>query len=164
MTSYREGLSRTLRGSLNDDPGEYETRFDRLLAFSLTPITGSLLYRLLYDLDASAFQPCADALAKESKTKPLLAELALYERIVGNICPSCQGRREMRLESGQVITCEPCKGAGIRRAKDSDRANYLRCSIESAKRARKPLEALHDLIGTYDAKVSTIMRKRLKKD
>ena len=58
----------------------------------------------------------------------ILVRMALIEEIYPNICPRCYGKRwirVVRLADSDVVPCARCKGRGIHRWTDTDRAEMI---------------------------------------
>ena len=90
----------------------------------------------------------------------MLCELAIYEWLSSN-CLTCNGARELVIGEKRVI-CDTCKGTGLRRHKDRDRAGYLKVSMATIRKGSKNLQRIHGVIGKYDSAVNSVLNQKLK--
>lgn len=147
MSNFRETISQTLHSNLADER-ERERPIDRLRAFSKAPRLSTLLWRLKYDLDSSALQEAIEALQKASGGNESLCEMAIQEWL-GESCKVCKGAREM-IAGEKRIVCTSCHGDGLHRYTDTARANYLKTSLNQARRYAKQIQHIHVVLAKYD--------------
>ncbi|HYD35902.1 MAG TPA: zinc finger-like domain-containing protein [Vitreimonas sp.] len=157
----REAISKTLTSSsLEWDDSEHEGAVDKLTAFSYSDRMGTLLWRVKYSNDASAYKPVVYLLAK---SLPRLnrsiaiktSEQALREWLA-EFCTSCSGSKVAR-DGDKVIDCPVCHGVGTRRYTDSERAAFIGANMS------KNVDYLLNVIGGIDISVAVKTRLRLEK-
>jgi len=156
----REAFAHTLRSSLTWDDSDHERAIDKLTAFSYADRLSTLLWRLKYGNDASAYKPVIFLLAKT--LKPLnrnisikIAEQAIHEWLFP-LCPTCQGTKE-RMAGELRVVCRACSGVGVNRFSDRER------ELKIGGHFPKQIQTLHNLITGSDIKPGREMRKRLGK-
>jgi len=154
----REAFSNTLRKSLDWDDVDHEKAVDKLTAFCYADRLSTLLWRLKYGNDASAYKPVVFLLAKT--LKPLnknisikIAQQALHEWLFP-LCTTCQGTKE-RMAGELRVVCRACNGTGVGRYSDRDR------ELKVGGHFPKQIETVLKLITGSDLKPGREMRKRL---
>lgn len=165
MPNYRESLPSTLESGLQEAAGDDIRPVDRLRAFSFSPRTGTLLWRLMYDLDSSVYNDLVIALVHELENIPRsFVELALHEYLSPQ-CKRCNGSKSLILktETGadKRQDCPTCQGTGKHRYSDADRAAYLRVSVQSVRRKAKKIARVTELLSGYDRQVNWKMGLKL---
>jgi len=90
--------------------------------------------------------------------------LMLAEAVDAHTCPWCDGRAEVRPESGPVIVCDACKGTGRRAIKDTDRARLLDVSRSSWSDTWGPRykETQTETVDKWDDLIAGALRKRIR--
>jgi hypothetical protein len=156
----REAISKTLSSSLEWDDSDHERAVDKLTAFSYSDRLGTLLWRVKYFNDASAYKPAVFLLAKNLPTLNRgmaikIAEQALKEWVL-SFCTHCLGAKEIR-SGDHVITCPCCGGSGVRKYTDRERAAFIGASMS------KQVDTILHIIGGVDIQVAVKTRMKLEK-
>lgn len=123
--NYRALIGRDLTSTLESD--YHEMPVDRIGAFSRGSRLGTLLWRLKYSHDASAYRPATLLLAKRESLQSTvglrLVEMALNEWLLPQ-CSTCHGARELIVGPRRII-CIECKGYGVKRYSNRERDSFL---------------------------------------
>ena len=148
----------TLRSSLNWDDSDHERSVDKLTAFSFSDKLSTMLWRLKYGNDMSAYNPVVILLAKS--LKPMnrnisikVSEQAVYEWLFP-FCLTCRGAKEIMVGDLKV-TCKACDGVGVQRYTNKVRELNLGGNFD------QHIEKIHSIITSSDIAPSIEMRKRL---
>ena len=162
MTNFRESISQTLRGSLQDGPEGVERHIDRLRAFSTSDTLGTLLWRLKYDNEKPERRDVITAIVKKMGYATNVCDAALHEWLSPE-CKLCGGRITM-IAGDKRYDCPRCeRHKGLHVYSDKDRANYMQVSRSEAERMRRKFRNLHDLFGTVDGGVNVNMNMELER-
>lgn len=158
--SMREVFAHTLRSSLDWDDSQHEKAVDKLTAFCYADRLATLLWRLKYGNDKTAYKPIVMLLAKS--LKPMnrnisikIAEQALYEWLFP-FCPACLGAKEVMAGELRVV-CRACNGVGVARYSDREREMKVGGNFS------KQIENIHRIITGMDIQPGREMRKRLER-
>lgn len=158
--NYRAILGRDLTSSLESD--YHEMPIDRIGAFSRGSRLGTLLWRLKFSHDSSAYKPATLLLAKRESLQSAvglrLVEMALNEWLLPQ-CSTCNGARELIVGPRRII-CDDCDGYGIRRFTDRERDRFMGCKFR--KWARKYNKVWASLTGD-DKGINPVMDWQLEK-
>lgn len=154
----REAISKALTSSLEWDDSDHERAIDKLTAFSYSDRLGTLLWRLKYQHDHTAYKPILHLIAKRlpriNRGIALrVAKQALHEWLY-NFCPTCCGAKEIR-RGELVVICAHCSGSGVRKYRDSERRHAIGAAMN------KRVDELLSLIGGMDVAVSVGTKSRL---
>jgi len=89
-----------------------------------------------------------------------LCEFLLWEHIWPRRCVSCGGIGEKTVETGKVYQCGSCKGTGVRKIHDKDRASVLEIPYTTFRRKWSPI--YQELLASMD-RIEAIGRGALRK-
>jgi hypothetical protein len=134
------------------------------------PKVGMELWRCKYQNSSVAYHALSKSLIElyrgrykaesEDTARRVVAE-ALSE-FLGPACQSCNGAREMILDELR-IECQDCKGSGLRRYSDYDRARRMQISMQKVRSLSHKLGWLAGELGSMDRLVNAIMVDELER-
>ena len=169
MSNIREAFAATSFANLQWSEIS-ERPIDRVAASGLCDELGVLLWKLKYMCEASAYKKAREELIKRHQERyryevdalrSSVVDQCLYEFLYDK-CKWCKGAKEMIVGERRVV-CDACQGYGIRKFTNSDRSKYMKQSMGRIKTLEGQFKYVHDLIGTLDRKVNSMMCEQLER-
>ena len=167
--NLREGYAATHHASLKWS-ADHEKAVDKVAASGLCDELGVLLWKVKYMSESWAYKKAREELIKRHQERffgevdtlrSSVVDQCLHE-FLSDKCKWCKGAKEMIVGERRVV-CDACQGYGIRKYTDSDRAKYMKQSLGRIKSLQRQFNFLHDLIGTLDRKVNSMMCEQLER-
>lgn len=169
MSNLREPYSATALASLEPNPNS-ECAVDRIGAAGFTNALGLLLWKAKYQADGGAYVNARKGLIGRYRDRYSHESQFIVEAVVDQVlheywaekCHECDGVKEI-VDDQLRVTCHGCRGTGVHRFSDYERAGTMKISLDRVKRLGRAIRWLAAIVSGLDSDVNRVMGDQLER-
>jgi hypothetical protein len=164
----REALAATSLASLEWDENR-EKAVDRVAASGKASSLGVNLWKARYMLESPAYKMAIKGLIEHYRARYVSEDIGIAQMVVEQVlseylasfCSTCNGSRELIINELKV-TCDTCRGSGLKRYSDLERAGMMKMSLQRVKSLTRKMQWLMGEISSMDRAVNMVLMSELR--